>query len=190
MFDFFRNKRPIKNEPRASVAPGSVTPSSTLQRSNVRRELIRVVLKDTLRLHGIPFDWLACEVIIIPIAPGEEELRIQLVVLKWKEQLLRYAPVLQQQLLLGLDRFDPSVDHSKYIVSWRFSPDCGCPFSRMPDPKFWLKSTVPKAYEEPVSVLDRRHARRSSNTHQANSLSLDSPDQPGDFSPTHHIPLR
>jgi hypothetical protein len=188
MFDFLRKKRQ-KNELRSSVAPSSVTTSSTLQRSNIRRELIRVVLKDTLRLHGIPFDWLACEVIIIPIAHGEEELRIQLVVLKWKEHLLRYAPVLQQQLLLGLDRFDPAVDHSKYIVSWRFSPDCGYPFSRMPDPKFWLKSAVPPAFEEPESVLDRRHTRRLPATRQSHSSAAGSMDQSSDFLPTHHIPL-
>jgi hypothetical protein len=188
MFDFLRNKRQ-KNELRASVAPSSVAGSSTLQRSNIRRELIRVVLKDTLRLHGIPFDWLACEVIIIPIAHGEEELRIQIVVLKWKEHLLRYAPALQQQLLLGLDRFDPSVDHSKYIVSWRFSPDCGYPFSRMPDPKFWLKSTAPPAFEEPESVLDRRHTRRLPVIRPSHPSSAGSMDQSDGFLPTHHIPL-
>ena len=80
--------------------------------------------------------------------------------MKWNEQLLRYAPALQQELLIGLDRFDPSVDHSKYIVSWRFSPDCGCPFTRMPDQKSWFQGAVPQANEELVPVLDRRHTRR------------------------------
>jgi hypothetical protein len=151
--------------------------------------LIRVVLKDTLRLHGIPFDWLACEVIIAQ-GLNEEELRIQLVVMKWKEQLLRYAPALQQQLLLGLDRFDPSVDHSKYILSWRFSPDCGCPFTRLPAPNFWRKDTVAQAQEEPASVLDRRHIRRPANSIQAIPPSTYPKESAGDFSPTHVSPLR
>lgn len=55
MFDFLNKKHP-KNEPPSSVSPASVTPSSSQQHSNVQRELIRVVLKDTLRLHGIPLN--------------------------------------------------------------------------------------------------------------------------------------
>jgi hypothetical protein len=188
MFDFLKAKS-ARQEPRASISPVSSAPNSTQQRNNLRRELIRVVLKDTLRLHGIPFDWLACEVIIAQ-GLNEEELRIQLVVLKWKEQLLRYAPALQQQLLLGLDRFDPSVDHSKYIISWRFSPDCGCPFTRLPAPNFWRKNTVAQVQEESVSVLDRRHFRRTANSVQTNSEPTHAKESTGDFSPTHVSPLR
>lgn len=159
MFDFLKNKRP-KNENTPSAAPVSISPNGVSTQSDIRRELIRVVLKDTLRLHGIPFDLLACEIIIITRAPGDEQLHIQLVVMKWNKQLLRFACALQHQLLLGLDRFDPSVDHSKYVFSWRFSPDCGCPFIFMPDPKSWLPNVTPQVEEAAVSVLDRRRSRR------------------------------
>lgn len=144
--------------------PVTASLNSTQQQGNLRRELIRVVLKDTLRLQGIPLAWLACEVIIIARAPGEDELHIQLIILKWNERLLRYAPALQQQLLLGMDRFDPAVDHSKYIVSWRFSTDCTCPFTKMPDPVDWQQSTTRHIQVEEIedgpSVLDRRHTMR------------------------------
>jgi hypothetical protein len=83
-------------------------------------------------------------------------------VMKWNESLMRYALALQQQLLSGLDRFDPSVDHSKYVISWRFAPDCGCPFSVMPNPKVWLqKAPPPQVAEEAPSILDRRKTRRA-----------------------------
>jgi hypothetical protein len=188
MFDFLRKKSP-KTEPPPSVAPVSSTANSSQEHNNVRRELIRVVLKDTLRLHGIPFGWLACEVISIARAPGDEDLHIQLVIVKWNEKLLRYAPTLQQQLLLGLDRFDPSVDHSKYIVSWRFSPDCGCPFVTMPDPKVWLQGALPAANEEPVSVLDRRHTRRPANTPSLKPSPSNAHHESPDFLPTQIGPL-
>ena len=159
MFDFLKPQRP-ENQPLPTSEHTSVLPNNSRTHSDVRRELIRVVLKDTLRLHAIPYNWLNCKVIIIERAPGNEELHIQLVIMKWNEQLLRYAPALQQQLLLGLDRFAPSEDHSHYIVSWRFSPDCGCPFDKMPDPKTWLKNTPTQAAEEPLSLLDRRKTNR------------------------------
>lgn len=157
MFDFLKNKRPAGP---SSVAPVSVAPSSVSHSNDVRRELIRVVLKDTLRQHGIPLDWLACEVIVIARTLGEEQLHIQLVLKKWNEQLLRYAVPLQQQLLLGLDRFDPEDDHSKYVVSWRFSSQCGSPYRVMPEPGSWLQAAPPERPEATDSVLDRRRTRR------------------------------
>lgn len=153
MLEFLKKKPPQRMDasPMQPIAPPPHT--------DLRRELIRVVLKDTLRRHGIPFHWLACEV-IIPRTPSEEEPHIQLVILKWHDQLLLYAPALQQQLLLGLDRFDPSVDHSHYMVSWRLAPDCGSPAREMPAPGFWLEHPGSPALDSPLSLLDRRKTPR------------------------------
>lgn len=189
MFDFLKSKR-TRSQSTPSATPVSVTPTSTQQHSDVRRELIRVVLKDTLRLHGIPFGWLACEVIIIARPPGEEQLHIQLVVMKWSEQLLRFACALQQQLLLGLDRFDPSADHSKYIFSWRFAPDCGCPFPFMPDPASWRQHALPQIEEAPVSVLDRRRSSRPPKASPLDPLPSVPAIEPSNFAPTQMTPLR
>lgn len=187
MFRFLKSKRP-KDES-APLAPVSVLPDSSTQHSDVRRELIRVVLKDTLRLHGVPFGLLACEVIIVARAPGEEELHIQLVIMKWNEQLLRYASALQQQLRLGLDRFDPSIDHSRYIFSWRLSPNCGCPFPFMPDPKSWRQNTPAQTEEAPVSVLDRRHTRRVPKAVPPDPLRPLASAELSNFVPTQMTPL-
>lgn len=191
MFEFLK-KKPPKNLPPPVITPVSVPAysNSVQQHSNIKRELIRVVLKDTLRLHGVPTGWLACEVIIIPRTLGEEELHIQLVILKWNEQLLRYANALQQQLLLGLDRFDPAADHSKYMVSWRFAPDCGCPFSWMPEPKFWAQSGAPATGDEPTSVLDRRQRKRPPKAPLASPPPPNTGARLGDYSHTEISPLR
>lgn len=163
MFSFLKNSVP-KNVAGPSVTTDSKSMSlnSTREKSDIQRELIRVVLKDTLRRLGIPFDWLSCEVIIIAHGMGNDELHIQLSLMKWHETFLRYGPALERQLVRGLDRFDPSVDHSKYIISWRFSPDCGCPFTVMPPPRFWthVEPPAPAVVEEAPSVLDRRHSKR------------------------------
>jgi hypothetical protein len=131
-------------------------------RSDLQRELIPVVLKDTLRRNGIPFDWLTCEVITIAKGPDtEEQLHIQLMLMQWRELFMRYAPALEHQLLRGLDRFEPSVDHSKYIISWRFSPQCGCPFGTLPPAVVWLHDEAPEPPQQAPSILDRRHAPRA-----------------------------
>ncbi|MHB8950669.1 MAG: hypothetical protein ACYC4S_16665 [Rhodoferax sp.] len=188
MFEFLKSKRP-KDES-VPCAPVSDVSDSSSQHNDVRRELIRVVLKDTLRLHGVPFGLLACEVIIVARAPGEDELHIQLVMMKWNEQLLRYASALQQQLRLGLDHFDPSIDHSKYIFSWRLSPDCGCPFPSMPDSKSWRQNTTQQVEEAPVSVLDRRHTRRLPKAALPDPMPALASAEPSNFAPTQMTPLK
>ncbi len=162
MFKFLKSGIPRSVAgPSVTTDSRSMSLTSTREKSDIQRELIQVVLKDTLRRLGIPFDWLACEVIIIPHGIGIDELHIQLSLMRWQETFLRYGPALERQLLRGLDRFDPSVDHSKYVISWRFSPDCGCPFTVMPPPRFWTHVETPvQVVEEAPSILDRRHTKR------------------------------
>ncbi len=179
MFKFFKSSAPT-DATDSRLGPHSVSNSlpqslpsqfqhsrsSTItSSSDLQRELIRVVLKDTLRRNGIPFDWLSCEVITIAQGPDtHEQLHIQLMLMKWHELFLRYAQALEHQLLRGLDRFDPSVDHSRYIISWRFSPDCGCPFGTLPPPVVWLHDEESQpAVQEAPSILDRRHGPRPPN---------------------------
>ena len=157
MFKFFGfgKKKPAtaSQMARTSTRPGhdSNAPESrgvTLQHSDVQRELVRVVLKDTLRLHGIPAGWIACEVTGISHRNMDDELFVHLIIMQWNDALIRYAPALQGQLIQGLDRFEPGVDHSGYVVSWMFSPNCECPYTQMPDPKSWSQTL----YAQPVAA--------------------------------------
>jgi hypothetical protein len=153
MFEFLKDSNQ-KNALAPGAQPDSVPAQTVPQHTNTHRKLVHMVFKDTLRTHGIPSDWLACETLIVPRGPATEELHIQLVVMKWNESLLRYASALQQQLLSGLDRFEPLVDHSKYVVSWRFSPACACPVNLMPQPEFWSQNEQSPALDERPSLPD------------------------------------
>jgi hypothetical protein len=129
-------------ESRPATEPSMTTQSHT----NVQRELIRVVLKATLRQHGIPTGWISCDVAVVARrSGGKKTLYVHLIVQHWNQALMNFAPELQHQLMQALDQFEPNVDHSNYIVSWRFSPECGCPYTRMPDPMFWLQDAEPIA---------------------------------------------
>ena len=159
--------------------------SSSRLHSDVQRELVRVVLKDTLRVHGIPAGWMGCEVSVSQDKSGGEDLVVQLIIMKWNEALLRFAPALQQQLMLGLDRFDPAVDHSGYVVCWRFSAHCECPFTQMPVPQFWTE-----VVEAPVPI-----APASPQASQPAKPKFDLPPSdldnlPSGFAPTEPTPLQ
>ena len=198
MFKFFKHSGAAPIDAPESRPVPHTTPAPTVARphADIQRELVRVVLKDTLRRHGIPFEWLSCEVFTIAHGPNAEELHIQLTLLQWHELFIRYAPALEHQLLRGLDRFEPAVDHSKHNISWRFSPECGCPFTVMPPPLVWSHDAPPEPVaEEPAPVLDRRHATRPPKSAIQTSKSQPTPPRRdegdnGDYKRTELSPFR
>ena len=141
MFKFFRLGRNKKTQP-VDSKPDSVARANTHHHTLVQRELVKVVLMDTLRQHGIPAGWIGCDVTVMSHRTKDDKLLIHLNIMKWNEALLRYAPALQRQFMQGLDRFDPAVDHANYAISWRFSPQCECPFTTLPNPQFWSQDAV------------------------------------------------
>ena len=144
-------------ETSSSRSPNSVS-NTTRQRTTTHRDLPRVALRDILRLNGIPTDWISCEVAPLSYGGGDDGFLIQLVIQKWHEGLLAHAPLLQQQLLMGLKRFDPASDHSVHVVVWKFAPDCAYPLTSMPSPDFWTRkpavATKPK-FDLPPSNRDQ-----------------------------------
>jgi hypothetical protein len=147
---------------------GSDSRTGTQQHTDIQRELVRVVLKDVLHAHGIPGTWLGCEVWVPSKRSSDDDLTVQLHVLHWNELLLRYAPALERALLKALDRFDPLVDHSRYRLSWHFSPKCGCPYTELPDKRMWAQpgaaaAPVAGAAPAPAAILDRRQRPRDQN---------------------------
>jgi hypothetical protein len=164
MFDFIRKAK--SKLPTVSHRSVEANLNSTQQHTDIQRELIRVVLKDTLRQHGVPLSWLRCEVVVLPKRGGDEDLIIQLIVLNWNQLLMQCVRALEQALLQGLDRFDPSVNHSRYVVSWRFAPNCGCPLNQMPEARTWTQFESVSAPAEPSKtepIFNWRQNVRSSS---------------------------
>lgn len=146
MFDFLSRGRPKSSAKtkapatRAPTGPKSGTPPSATQ-----REMVRLTLHSVLRNKGIPGNWLTCEIVPIQIIGQGDAILVQLVVLKWHDALMQYAPALQQGLLEGLKQFDANASATKYQFSWAFAPDCGCPHTQFPESSFWNTGVTPTA---------------------------------------------
>lgn len=181
MFKLFRTAR--ERPPAAAVPPGAppdsrppfqnstLSPSSQPPQTAAARELAKVALRETLRAHGIPVDWVGCELIPRSLPGQPPAYQIQLIIRHWHEGLLRYAPLLQDLVLQGLQRFDPVTDHGVHSVVWRFSASCGYPHSRLPPASFWTEPTERPRFDLPPSSRDFRH-------------------EGDDFAPTAPSPLR
>lgn len=158
MFDFFKMSRDKADRDDKLPADHRITedPAANVGRTAEpavsSRELIRVVLRDTLRKNGIPTDWIGSQ-IASRTTPGQPTVhQIQLVILKWHEGLLRFAPLLQQQILRSLQQFDPQSDHSGHTVVWSFAPNCGCPYTTLPAPSYWSAAAEKPKFDLPPST--------------------------------------
>jgi hypothetical protein len=177
MFKFFKMGRgkqesdgSLTAEPTPLQSPPSV-PGNSQQQATTSHELARVVLRDTLRMNGIPADWIGCEATPQTHGGSDRSLLIQLVINRWHEGLVNYAPLLQQQFQQGLQRFDPASDHSRHVMVWKFSPTCGYPGTVMPTPDFWTA--------KPVVVAKRKFDLPPSNRDQLDDDFA--PTVPGEF---------
>ena len=130
------------------------------------RDLCTVILRDTLRMYGIPREWFSIEVLNLSKNANTVRLQINLVIQYWHEGLLIYAPALQKQFLQSLQSFDPGTDHSRHSVCWKFSSKCQCPFTEIPGPSYWATplnqfedvmsepiTLPPTAYRQPMQPL-------------------------------------
>ena len=138
MFEFLKNKSAELREANDTEEHFD----STQLAEPSRMEVADAVLKDVLRKHTIPGAWVSCEAREIPNGPRSTQVQIHLVINRWSEQLMRYTGALQQQFVDALDDFEPHIDHSTYMVVWRFSDSCSMPFPTIPENVKWYVSAV------------------------------------------------
>jgi hypothetical protein len=141
----------------------------TTTRDITRRELVRVALGDVRRRHGLPANWLDCEILPMPDRGKDSRLLVQLRVLHWDENLMKYSMAIQRQLGAQILMLDPSAIRWLQGIVWHLVSDANCRFLDMPDAALWTQSTS-KAPER-VDVLDRRKSRRAGGKWQRQAQS-------------------
>ncbi len=121
-----------------------------------RRELIRVLARDTLRYAGIPGDWVECHVLMLPSRTGETFMHARLVVKHWDERLLRYAFAFQRRLMGEIERFEPGAAQWLLSITWQYMVDMDCPYRELPEPASWT-TAQPQEVAPPAKSAAARH---------------------------------
>ena len=163
MFGLFKRKAKAAQPENLPSTKDSMS-ASRQQASSTQEEMIRFAWKDTLRFHGLPADWVSCDVQRLLRKDGGSEHLIELVIRKWHDQLPRYSFALQNKLLSRLDWYEPKVDHSNWTVAWRYDKDCACPHTEMPSEEYWIPRGDGHSARTPAEFLDRRRRARASGT--------------------------
>lgn len=125
----------------ASAARSAKSPPSTQHGANsvqaVRKELVKVTVRDTLVKNGIPADWIRSEP-LTTASPGREPgVHVRLVVLHWEPRLMQHVVALQDNFEKRLQAVDPNTAQWLMGVSWQFAPRNASTCPPLPHPGIW-----------------------------------------------------
>lgn len=111
--------RPPRASRRAD-SPDSHFDSAPASRGGSRRDIVHVVLRETMRQHGIPSDWIECRTLSMVRADRSSGTYVTLIVRGGQDRLLPYVPAFQASLRQALARFDPHLDDWLRSLAWEF----------------------------------------------------------------------
>lgn len=106
----------------------------TKSRNAPRRDLVKVVLRETMRKHGIPSDWIDCRSLSVLTKSHKSGMHVQFLVRKADEDLLPYIHAFQESFWEGLLRLDPAARDWLFSVGWEFYGKAVRGFAGMPMP--------------------------------------------------------
>jgi hypothetical protein len=141
----FKNSPPGKEEKKEKVGPATQSSTQFYEdepdsadaqggRNAPRRELVQVILRDTMRKHGIPSDWIECRILSAVTRTGRRGLHVNFVVKQAHDRLLPYVFPFQDSFEKELARFEPRCREWLLSLGWEFT---GVKAADMPEPKSW-----------------------------------------------------
>ena len=124
----------------SSLFPESQTQTSlekTKTNNAPRRDLVKLVLRETMRKHGIPTDWMDCRALSVLTKHHKSGMHVQFLVLKNDHQILQWIHAFQESFWAQIMRTDPTAHDWLFSVGWEFYGKSVSGFDVMPDPSSW-----------------------------------------------------
>ena len=176
-FQRFFRRTPASNASSLPVSQHAQTMAGT--QNGTRRELLRLVLRDTLMHHGIPLSWIVPEVLVTAGADRHAGLHMRLLVRHWDPRLPIYAVAIERELIDRLSSFEPMAHDWFQGFSWKYDlPDeHECP--DLPDADTWqnppsvLQTTF---HDDPDTELQRLFAHDAATSSRRSAGVIDPSD--------------
>ncbi|MBE7368545.1 hypothetical protein [Ramlibacter pallidus] len=141
-------KAPRPSGPAASMQFGhSQATQSGGSVNSIRKDVLRVALRDLMLRNGIPATWLSAEMLRTSTSQKDAGMHMRFLVRHWEPRLMLHAPALEQDFLHRLNILDPQA--SKWLVgmSWQFALDDRSICPPLPHANSW---TAPEPRPDPT----------------------------------------
>lgn len=117
---------------------------------SVRKDLLRLVLRETLTRNGIPQAWLSADLLRTTTARREDGIHVRFLVREWEPRLMLHGVAFEKEYLQRLLLLDPLAVNWLMGFSWQFVlRDAGaCP--AMPHAGSWTAAPVAVPVRQPV----------------------------------------
>lgn len=103
----------------------------------VRKELLRTVLRETLKYNGFPASWIVADAISTTSPRNEPGIHVRLVIRHWDSRLPQYAVAFQHHFEARLHTLDPQAGHWLMGVSWQYELPAEAQWPALPPPATW-----------------------------------------------------
>lgn len=121
-----------------SVTPPSSKPSDATE-SDLRRGLLRVVLRDSLRHSGFPNEWIGAQTRGLVRKDGAPMMEVRFTVLCDEPRLLYYLSAFQADFERRLLAVDPKAEVWLHAITWTLTTTLGevAEEFRLPPAEYW-----------------------------------------------------
>src|ERR1700757_905623 len=92
----------------------------TKERNSPRRDLVQLTLRETMRKHGIPSDWIDCRTLSVLTKQHTSGMHVQFLVRKSDQQVLPWIHAFQESFWEQVLRSDPRAHDWLFSVGWEF----------------------------------------------------------------------
>jgi hypothetical protein len=112
----------------------------TSQDNTGRRELLRLVLRDTLNRTGIPTSWIGADLLAATSRGREPGIHVRLLLKHWDPRLMLHGVAFENAFKKRVLTLDPLAERWLLGLSWQYSlaDEGACP--AMPHPGIWTSS--------------------------------------------------
>lgn len=133
LLGLFRPKQEASGDARSGPASVQFMPSQSSMdaksQHQIRKDLLKVVLRDTLLRNGIPSAWLSIDILRTTTAQRTSGVHVRFLLLEWQPRLLVHGLAIERDFHRRLLGMDPQADRWLMGFSWQFalSDTSGCP---------------------------------------------------------------
>jgi len=131
------DNKPSRTSTQFAESQSQTSLEKTKSRNAPRRDLVKLVLRECMRKHGIPTDWMDCRSLSVLTKTHKSGMHVQFLVRKGDHQILQWVHAFQESFWQQILRTDPTAHEWLFSVGWEFYGKSVQGFDVMPDPTSW-----------------------------------------------------